>query len=241
MKVTHLLLTFLASAACANAAVSVTSSSLGYAYSGFQNNNYGGDGSGFGVWTAGSQRSDNGGIDPNNHRAGRVFLQFTLDQPIIDEAGLPGATLDLTFFVDSIGAGVSGTPYTDGLDLRYLNVHASSLTLSGLWGTTGVGADQADILAVGGATGSHTITLSDPTIVLDIASATAGDVMAFGMSNSTGVNTGVPVGSSTAETYGFQINKTTSNHSLTVNAVPEPSSSALIGLGAAALLLRRRK
>lgn len=222
----------------ANAAT-VVAADLDYGISGKNSNSFFGDFSTSPVWTAGSQRSDNGSADATNQRAGRVFVEFQLDSTIIAAAAQVGATVSLTFNVDSIGQGVAGTPYTDGLDLRFLGTNAADRNAGTLWNTPGVGGgDQADILLTSGSAGSHTVALTNPSLLSSIAGATAGDYLAFGMSNSVGV-TGDPVGNSTGETYGFQINQSTSNHSL--NVIPEPAAISLLGLVGIASLLRRRR
>ena len=222
----------------------VTAADLDYGISGKNNNSFNFDFSTQPVWTAGSQRSDNGSADAGNRRAGRVFVDFQLDADIIAAAAREGATASLTFEVDSIGSGVAGTPYIDGLDLRYLGLNASDRSAATLWNTGGVGGtDQADILVTAGPTGSHTITLTNASILSQIAGATPGQYVAFGMSNSIGI-TGDPVGNSTAETYGFQMSQATGNYALTVSGpIPEPMTMLAVGLAVAGLggYIRKRR
>ena len=242
MKQTHKLLIPLLGiglATAAHSAVTVTGSDMDYGISNTNSNAlFGFDFSGEAIYTAGSQRSENGGVDPNNRRSGRAFVEFQITAAMIAEASLAGASASLDFNIASIGGGVAGTPYTDGLDLRYLGTNAADRDYAALWNTAG--ADQADILAVGGSTGTSTVSLTNANIITDIAGATAGDFIAFAFLNSART-TGDPVGNSTAETYGFQVNTSAASHSLTITAVPEPSSTALLGLGGLALILRRRK
>lgn len=199
-------------------AVTIGAGDLDYGISDKQNNNFFGDFSGSPVWTAGSQRSENGSADANNRRAGRVFVDFQLTADIIAAANTPTAPVFFTFTIDSIGQGVSGTPYTDGLDLRFLNVSGSDRNASTLWGTAGLGADQADILATSGSPGTYTVAITNASVKSTIAAASAGQYVSFGMSNSTGVDLGAPVGNSTAETYGFQTDTSTTGYALEVIA-----------------------
>ena len=236
-KNTLIVASLLALAPMSQAAVSIVGDNMDYGISGAGSNGFSLDFTAQPIWTAGSQRSDNG--DPPNRRSGRAFVEFQLTAGMIAEANLAGAAATFTFTIDSIGSGVTGTAYTDGLDLRYYGTNAADRSASDLWNTGGIGGDQADILATTGPTGASTVSLTNANILSDIAAATTGDYIAFGMLNSVGT-TGDPVGNSTAETYGFQVNTTASNYSLTV-AVPEPSSAALLGLGGLALVLRRRK
>ena len=100
----------------------ITSVDLDYSISHRQSNSYHLDFPGEPLWTAGSQRSENGSVDAGNQRAGRVFVDLQLTQDLIDAANVPGAVGTISFNVLSIGGGVAGTPYTDGLDLRYFGV-----------------------------------------------------------------------------------------------------------------------
>ena len=190
--------------------------------------------------STGSQRSDNGSADANNQRAGRVFVEFQLTPGVIAAAGVPGATAELFGVVDSIGQGVSGTAYTDGLDLRFLGVSGTDRTPTTLWNAVGVGGDQADIVGVGGSAGGFGVGMTNPNVLTTIAGASAGDFIAFGLSNSTGVDLGAPVGNSTPETYGFQLNQTLGNWQLDVSAVPEPATVTLMLAGLLALARFRR-
>lgn len=193
-------------------------------------NSFAYDFTGAAPYTAGSQRSTNGFQD--NHRSGRVFAQFELSSALITAAANPSAVVSLTFNVDSIGAGVSGTPYVDGLDLRYLGISAATRTTEDLWNASGV--DQADILATNGSTGSHTVDLSASGLRPIIAAATPGQFVSLAFLNSAGTDWNLPVGSSVSETYGFQMNMTPSNYSLTV--VPEPSTVTILTSGLVGLL-----
>lgn len=216
-------------------AATILANELGYGISAAESNSFGGDFTADAYWGAGSQRSANG--FQNNHRSGRLFAEFVITQAMIDEANLPGATVSLGYMVDSIGAGVAGTPYSDGLDLRYYGITTSNGDVGFFWGTAAVGADQSDILATTGSTGSQSITLTNTDILNGLKSATAGQRIAFGFVNSAGTGGGA-VGTSTAETYAFGMNHTTTNYTLSV--VPEPSAALLCGFGALALLRRRR-
>jgi hypothetical protein len=226
---------------------SINAIDLDYGISGRQNDTFNFDFSGDPSWVAGAQRSMNGSVDASNQRAGRVFADFQLTAPMISAAqqalANPGSTASLTFNVLSIGQGVIGTPYTDGLDLRYLGVAASDRSANTLWNTAGIGADQSDILGVLGPAGSHTVQLTNASLLNDIAAASAGQYISFGMSNTAGVNPLRPVGNSVAETYGFLMSQTLGNYALSINVVPEPTSVAiwsLLAVCAVALLGRRR-
>ena len=226
--------------------VVINSSGLSYGISRRQNDGFQFDFTGAADWGAGSQRSANGNADPNNQRAGRLFAQFQLSQPFIDTAQA-ASQVSLTFTVDSIGQGVAGTPYNDGLDVRYLGLSGSVRSAATLWNTPGVGgSDQADILATTASPGTYMVTLTNPSVLSQIQSATAGQYLALGMSNSVGLlgNAGsfYPVGNSIPETYTFQMNHTAANYALTV--VPEPGSIvmllALVPAGLIYLWRRRR-
>lgn len=220
-------------------AATVIATDLDYGISGTSNNSFALDFSGESIWTAGAQRSENGSVDPNNRRAGRVFVDFQLDAAIIAAANGAGAMASFTFDVISIGGGVAGTPYTDGLDLRLLGTSATDRDALTLWNTPpSGGVDQTDILSTGGVSGSHTVTLTNPSVLSLIAGASAGDYLSFGLSNSAGVSAD-PVGNSTAETYGFQMNTTPANYGLTV--IPEPAASLFFGMASAVFLLQRRR
>lgn len=193
----------------------VGATDLDYGISNAESNGFGLDFTGQSIWTAGSNRSDNG--LNNNSRAGRVFIDFQLTSAIIAAANtVTSSDAFLTFTVDSIGGGVSGTPYTDGLDLRFLGVSGSDRSANTLWNTAGVGiGDQADILATTDAPGTYKITLTNAAVKSAIAGASAGQYLSFGLSNSVGVTTD-PVGNSTAETYGFQMDTSTTGYELEV-------------------------
>jgi hypothetical protein len=212
-------------------ATMIPAASLDYGISGKQNNNFQFDFTGQPIWTAGAQRSDNGSADAANRRAGRVFVDFQLTSAIIAEAALAGATATLQLPVDSIGMGVFGTPYTDGLDLRFLGLSATDRNAVTLWNTGGIGLDQADIVATTDTPGVFNVLLTNPSVLSTISGATANDFISFGLSNSIGVDNTAPVGNSTAETYGFQLNTSTSNWGLDVSAIPEPSAVGLIIFG----------
>lgn len=214
---------------------SITAADLDYGISGRQINSFNFDFTSDPTWTAGSQRSANGSADSGNQRAGRVFVDFQLTPAMISTANsalaIPGSTISLTFAVNSIGQGVTGVPYTDGLDLRYLGVSSTDRDANTLWNTPGVGADQSDILAVASSIGSKTVTLTNTSLLSQIASASAGQYVSFGMSNSAGIDLGQPVGNSTAETYGFQMSQSLSSYALSINAaVPEPTAIVLWSL-----------
>lgn len=221
-----------------HAAVTVTADELGYGISGISSNSLEFDFTGDPYWGAGSQRSSNN--DPSNLRSGRFFVEFVITQTMINEANLAGSTVSLGYWIDSIGAGVPGTPYTDGLDLRYLGIAASNQTVSNLWNTAAAAPDQSDILATNGSNGGHSATMASINILNGIKSATAGQRIAFGFVNSVGTGNGTttPVGSSNTQTYAFEMNHTLSNYTLSI--VPEPSVALLGGIGALSLLRRRR-
>jgi len=225
-------------------AVAIAAADLDFAISGKQNNSFNFDFTAQPVWTAGSQRSDNGSADANNQRVGRVFVDFQLNAAIIAAAQKPFATVTLDLTVLSIGGGVAGTPYTDGLDLRYLGTSPSDRDANTLWNTGGVGGlDQADIVLTSGPAGAYTILLSNPAVLANIASATAGTFLSFGLSNSVGVQSPAinPVGNSVAETYGFQLSQSLATYQLTVVNVPEPATASLALLGLGGLMMRRRR
>ncbi|MCH8051884.1 MAG: hypothetical protein IIC86_07695, partial [Chloroflexi bacterium] len=169
--------------------------------------------------------------DANNQRSGQVFVEFELDEATIAAAGHSQATLSLTFSVISIGGGVAGTPYTDGLDLRYLGKSAGNRTVSQLWNA--VGPFQADILSTSGPTGSHTVAITDPLILSDIADAAPQEYVGFAFLNSVGTRPPAtpitPVGNSIAETYAFQMSRDLAEYSLNT-AVPEPTTLTLLWL-----------
>jgi len=224
-------------------AVTVAAADANYGISDKQSNSFGFDFTGDANWIAGSQRSANGSADANNQRAGRVFLEFQLTPEMIAAANKPFASVELTLDVLLIGAGVSGTPYLDGLDLRFLGTSASNRTANTLWDTGGVGTEQPDIIATNAGAGLYTIELTNASVLSSIASASAGTFVAFGLSNSVGVLSPAltPVGNSNAETYGFQLNRSASTYLLSVVNIPEPATASLALLGLGGLMMRRRR
>lgn len=217
----------------------LSAASLSYGISGRQTNQFEFDFTAAPDWTAGSQRSANGTADGGNDRSGRVFAEFQLDAATVAAASGPGAFAQLTFTLDGVGAGVAGTPYTDGLDLSFYGVASASRDAQTYFNTSPTGADQADIAPVTASAGTYTITLTNTAVLAQIASAAPGDYLGFGFGNTAGTINGEPVGNSFAETYGFQMDHAQANYAF--NVVPEPASAAFLALGlAAALALRRR-
>ncbi len=220
----------------------ITAADLDYGVSGKGSNAFGLDLSADTNWGAGAQRSNNGSVDAANFRAGRFFVDFLLDAPTIAAANQPGASVVLKYTIDLIGQGVSGKPYTDGLDLRYEGVAATDRDASTLWNTAGVGADQSDIVATNGSTGTYNTTVTNSSVLSTIAAATPGQYSTFCFTNSAGVGSSpsMGVGNSLSELYAFQMNHTISEYTLSV--VPEPGSIGLVSVAGGMLLsLRRRR
>jgi hypothetical protein len=211
-------------ASLGQAAVSVISNNQRYSISVEQSEDSYGDWTGEDFHAAGSQRSTNG--DSYNARSGRVFAYFPLNQAMINEANLVGSAAKLTFLVNSIGMGVAGTPYVDGLDLRFIGVVSGAPDPDVQWNSPAVGADQSNILATNGVVGTLvTIGLTNASVLNTIKTATAGQTLGFTFMNTAG-NVNLPVGNSQEETYSFVMNKTLANYSLIVTSpVPEPTST----------------
>lgn len=140
-----------------------------------------------------SQRSANGTADPQNNRASRTFVEFQLTQGLIDDAAAAagtGARAELGFALEQV---VNGPGKLEGLDIRYFGITPSDRTAPTLWNTPTQETAQNVIYATT-APGAHTGTFSNAKVVADIAAASAGSYVAFGVTCDLGVDNSVVVG-----------------------------------------------
>lgn len=141
----------------------------------------------------GSQRSANGNVDPVNYRAARTFAEFTLTSAMIADAQAAlggGKRLELNFDVDAI---VNGRGKLEGLDVQYLGIAAGDRTANTLWNSAAIETAHNALYATS-STGTHTATFSNSKVIADIAAASAGQVVAFGLTTTQGVDLTSTVG-----------------------------------------------
>ncbi|MGB0775666.1 MAG: PEP-CTERM sorting domain-containing protein, partial [Akkermansiaceae bacterium] len=166
--------------------------------------------------------------DQNTTGAGNLpQLQYAFSSTVADDMHTNGFTL--TFVIENVASsggiwfGTDGARFGSGADARVQVVN------------NGLVANDND---------EHTVTLTwDGTNLsrtIDGGSATNISLANNGDNNYTGADNGsamflVDSGSSNGTSAGWNI------ISAELNVVPEPSSSALLGLGGLALILRRRK
>ncbi len=164
------------------------------AISGRRNNSYFGTGfSAAGEVEVASQRSANGTADPGNNRASRTFVEFALTQGLIDAAAAAvgtGARLELGFDLQQV---VNGPGRLEGMDVRYFGITPGDRSAPALWNTPTQETAQ-NVIYPTTAPGTHTAKFSNAKVVQDIANATAGQYIAFGVTCDRGVDNSVTVG-----------------------------------------------
>ncbi len=177
-------------------AVVLTATEVDLALSGKQNNNFNFAGLGFaqpGETDVASQRSDNLNVDPVNHRASRTFVEFTLTAGFIAEAQAAlgtGKRVELSFDLKTVFN--EGYARLEGLDFKYFGVAAGDRTASTLWNAAALESAHNVIYATTAA-GTHTGSFSHSQVLTDIAAATPGQVIAFGLVTDRGVDNLLPI------------------------------------------------
>lgn len=160
----------------------------------------------------GSQRSGNS--DPTNNRAARTFVEFNLTSGMIAEAQAAlgvSQRLQLSFDVDAI---FNGTGKLEGLDVRYFGIAGGDRSANTLWNSAPLEIAQ-NVVYANSSTGIKTATFSNAKVISDIAAASAGQVIAFGLVTDLGVDNSVIVGNNASRQV-YILNEATSSYSLQV-------------------------
>ena len=223
-------------------AVTLTAQQAEDAISGKNNNNFFGTGfSAAGENEVGSQRSANN--DPTNQRAARTFVEFQLTAGLIAEAQAAlgtGKRAQLDFNVSQI---VNFQNRLEGLDIRYFGVAAADRSANTLWNTGAI--ETAHNVVYGNSSpGAYTGSFSNAKVVADIAAATPGQVIAFGLVNDLGVDNGAVVAGA-AERHVYILPEANANYSLSIGqalrlvtptSITQTASDTLAGFAAANLI-----
>lgn len=199
------------------AAVPLDATQVQDGISGKQSNSFFGTGfSAAGEVEVGSQRSANGNADPNNNRAARTFVEFQLTSALISEAAAAvgtGSRAQLSFELQQV---VNGPGKLEGLDIRYFGVAAGDRSANTLW-NTGTQETAHNVIYATTAAGAHGGSFSNALVVNDIANASVGDVIAFGLVTDLGVDNSIPTGLA-PDRQVYLLNDATSSVSLSIGA-----------------------